>query len=112
MFAEGCPWSWARKIARSSSVPGYRTTALKMNRSSSASGNGYVPSYSTGFCVARTRKGSGSPSESPSSVTCRSSIASRSALCVFAGARFTSSARTMFAKIGPVRIRNELVEIS
>ncbi len=45
-------------------------------------------------------------------MTCFSSIASRSADWVFAGARFTSSARTMFAKIGPSRIRNDEVAIS
>src|SRR5438477_160792 len=31
-----------------------------MNRSSCASGSGYVPSCSMGFCVANTKKGSGS----------------------------------------------------
>ncbi len=34
-------------------------------------------------------------------VTCRSCIASSSALCTLAGARLISSARTRFAKIGP-----------
>src|SRR5207237_473341 len=56
--------------------------------------------------------GSGRGCGSPSSVTCRSSIASRSAAWVFAGARFTSSASTTLAKTGPSRIRKELVAIS
>jgi len=40
-------------------------------------GQRIVPSYSIGFCVARTKKGAGSASCWPSSVTPRSSIASR-----------------------------------
>jgi hypothetical protein len=39
-------------------------------------------------------------------VTCRSCIASRSALCTFAGARLISSARMICAKIGPLRVVN------
>ncbi len=39
----------------------------------------------------------------PSTVTCRSAIASSSADCVFGIARLTSSTRTTFAKIGPGR---------
>ncbi len=62
-----------------------------------------MPSSSTGFCVARTRKGDGSGRVSPASVTCRSCMASRSADCTFAGARLISSARTKFAKTGPSR---------
>ncbi len=110
--ASGTPLSWARRIAVSSAGSGYRTTALNRKRSSCASGNGYVPSYSTGFCVASTRNGSGSGCAAPSSVTCRSCIASSSADCVFAGARFTSSASTTLPKIGPRRIRNCPVESS
>ncbi len=62
-----------------------------------------MPACSTGFCVARTRKGEGSSRVSPSMVTCRSCIASSNALCVFAGARLISSPSTTFAKIGPSR---------
>ena len=36
---------------------GYMTFSLKKNRSSCASGSGYVPSISSGFCVARTKNG-------------------------------------------------------
>ena len=72
-----------------------------MNRSSCASGSGYVPSYSIGFCVARTRNGRSSGRVVPSIVTCRSCIASSSAACVFGGARLISSARSRFVKTGP-----------
>ena len=34
-----------------------------MKRSTCASGSGYVPSYSTGFCVAKTRNGRASSCE-------------------------------------------------
>ncbi len=50
-----------------------------MNRSRCASGSGYVPSISTGFCVATTMNGLGSWYVCPSMVTCRSSIDSSSA---------------------------------
>jgi hypothetical protein len=56
---------------------------------------------STGFCVAATRNGTGSGRGSPSTVTCRSSIASSSAACVFGGVRLISSARIRFANTGP-----------
>ena len=77
-----------------------------MNRSSSASGSGYVPSNSIGFCVANTVKLSGSSCEVPSTVTRRSCIASSSAACVLAGARLISSPRTRSPKIGPGRKLN------
>ena len=70
-------------------------------RSSWASGNGYVPWNSTGFCVARTMKGDGRGRVTPSVETCCSLIASRSADCVRGEARLISSARSTFAKIGP-----------
>ena len=70
-------------------------------RSSCASGRGYVPCDSIGFWVAMTMKGAGSGREMPSTVTCRSCIASSSALCVFAGARLISSAKRSCAKMGP-----------
>ena len=74
---------------------------LNMNRSSCASGSGYVPSSSIGFCVANTRNGSSSLYVLPCTVTRCSCIASSSADCVFGGVRLISSASTMFAKIGP-----------
>ena len=48
-----------------------------------------------------TKNGSGSLRVSPSCDTCRSSIASSSALCVLGGARLISSASTTALKIGP-----------
>ena len=72
-----------------------------MNRSSWASGSGYVPSCSIGFCVASTKNGSGRGYVAPPAVTCRSCIASSSAACVLGGVRLISSARIMLAKIGP-----------
>ncbi len=74
---------------------------LNMNRSSCASGSGYVPSSSIGFCVAKTWNGSSSLYVLPCTVTRCSCIASSSADCVFGGVRLISSASTMFAKIGP-----------
>src|SRR6266508_2244769 len=56
-----------------------------MNRSTCASGSGYVPSVSIGFCVAITRNGSGTQLLSPAIVTWRSCITSSNALCTFAG---------------------------
>src|SRR5438445_3587567 len=46
--------------------------------------------------------GDGNFSVYPSTVTCSSCIASRSALCTFGGARFISSARSIFVKTGPL----------
>src|SRR5437764_1433443 len=70
-------------------------------RSSCDSGSANVPSWSCGFCVAMTKKGEGSARVSPSTVTCRSSIASSSALCVLGLARLISSAKSTCAKTGP-----------
>ena len=72
-----------------------------MNRSSCASGSGYVPSSSIGFCVANTKNGSSSGYVRACTVTRCSCIASSNADCVLGGVRLISSARTMFAKIGP-----------
>ena len=66
-----------------------------------ASGSGYVPSCSIGFCVASTKNGSLSLRDTPITVTVCSCIASRSADCVFGVARLISSARIMLLKIGP-----------
>ena len=75
-------------------------------RSSCASGSGNVPSNSTGFCVAMTRKGRCMCRVSPSMVTWRSSIASSSADCVRGLARLISSASTNWESSGPGRNSN------
>src|SRR5690242_11453592 len=77
-----------------------------MKRSSWASGSGYVPSYSTGFCVAHTMNIDESGMTTPSIVTCRSSIPSSIADCVFGGVRLISSASSRSVKIGPRRVEN------
>src|SRR6266545_3800577 len=63
-----------------------------MNRSTWASGSGYVPSDSIGFWVAITRNGSGTGYVVWPIVTWRSCITSSSADCTLAGARLISSA--------------------
>ena len=70
-------------------------------RSSCASGRGNVPFSSTGFWVASTRKGRGRGWVAPSTVTWRSSMASRKLDWVRGVARLISSASTRLAKIGP-----------
>ena len=70
-------------------------------RSSCASGNGYVPSNSTGFCVASTVNNAESECRTPSIVTCRSSIDSSSDAWVRGGIRFTSSTSSRSVNIGP-----------
>ena len=87
-----------------------RTRSRK--RSSCASGSGKVPSSSTGFWVARTRKGLGSGRLSPSAVTCFSSIASNRADWVRGVARLISSARRTCVKTGPGRKENSAVRWS
>ena len=72
-----------------------------MKRSSWASGSGYVPSCSIGFCVASTKNGEGRGYVWPATVTERSCIASSNADCVLGGVRLISSASTMFANNGP-----------
>src|SRR2546422_5231724 len=71
-----------------------------VNRSSCASGSGYVPSYSIGFCVAMTMNGRVSSYEKPSTVTCCSCMHSSSAAWVFGDARLISSTRSRFANTG------------
>ena len=88
-------------ICINSSNPGFGTISLNIKRSICASGNGYVPSCSIGFCVAKTKNGSFSFLDTPITVTVCSCIASNSALCVFGVARLISSARMMLLKIGP-----------
>src|SRR5919201_419277 len=77
-----------------------------VKRSSCASGSGYVPSYSIGFCVAITMNGRASSYETPSIVTCCSCMHSSSAACVFGDARLISSTSRMLAKTGPGRNSN------
>src|SRR6476659_1173581 len=87
----------------------------KRKRSSCASGSGYVPSCSIGFCVARTKTGSGSGIVWPLALTLGSCIASSSAACVRGGARLISSAKTMLANTGPCtkrKLRAPLAESS
>ena len=93
-------------ICSSSARVGYPTLSSNMKRSSCASGSGYVPSCSIGFCVASTKNGFGNSYVRPATVTLRSCIACSSAACVFGGARLISSASTMFANTGPGAKRN------
>src|SRR5438105_2715196 len=93
----------------SSGSGGYPICRRIVNRSSCASGSGYVPSYSIGFCVASTTNGRASSYDSPSTVTCCSCMHSSSAACVFGDARLISSARRRFANTGPGRNSNSFV---
>src|SRR3954469_22564718 len=74
-----------------------------MKRSTWASGSGYVPSNSTGFCVASTTNGRASSCVWTSTVTLRSCMHSSRPDWVFGDARLISSTSTMLAKIGPGR---------
>src|ERR1035441_7493417 len=97
------PRSKRRNISASALGDGTWTSSLRKKRSSWASGSGYVPSYSIGFWVATTRNRPPRGIRWPSLVTWRSSIASRSAAWVLAGARLISSASSVSVKIGPGR---------
>ncbi len=77
-----------------------------MKRSTCASGSGYVPSDSIGFCVAMTRNGSGTGMVSRPIVTWCSCITSSSADCTFAGARLISSASRKLQNTGPCSVSN------
>lgn len=68
-----------------------------------------MPSYSTGFWVATTMKGSGSARAAPSTLTCRSSMASSRAAWVFGGVRLISSASSRLVNTGPSRNSNSAV---
>ena len=72
-------------------------------RSSWLSTRGKVPRCDCGFWVAITMCGCGRGHDSPSTLTWRSSIVSRSADCVRGGVRLSSSTRTTLAKTGPGR---------
>ena len=95
-----------RTISISSAMLGCPTSTFIRNRSRCASGSGYTPSDSIGFCVASTRNGRGSGYVVPPMLTCRSAITSSSADCTFAGARLISSASTRFANTGPSSTSN------
>ena len=77
-----------------------------MNRSTCASGSGYVPSYSIGFWVASTRNGRASSCVCTSTVTRRSCMHSSSPDWVLGDARLISSTSTTFANTGPGRNSN------
>src|SRR6266516_6240797 len=79
-----------------------------VNRSSWASGSGYVPSYSIGFWVAITMNGRASSFVTPSIVTCCSCMHSSSAACVFGEARLISSTSSRLANTGPGLNSNSL----
>src|SRR5215470_5399755 len=79
---------------------------LSMKRSICASGSGYVPSDSIGFCVAMTRNGSGTGCVSWPIVTWRSCMTSSSADWTFAGARLISSASRKLQNTGPSSVSN------
>ena len=81
------------RIAISLAGSGYPIDSLIIKRSSWDSGSICVPAEPTGFCVAITVNGFGSILVTPSTVTCPSSIASRSADCVFDDVLLISSAR-------------------
>ena len=85
---------------------GYFTRIFIRNRSSCASGRGYVPSISIGFCVAITKNGCSSSCVVVPRVTVCSCMASSRADCVLGVARLISSASTRFAKIGPAENRS------
>ena len=82
------------------------------NRSSWLSGRGKVPECSMGFCVAMTKNGWSNGRVSPSTVTWRSSMASRRALWVLGVARLISSASSTCVKIGPAWNTKELLRRS
>src|SRR6266850_1296243 len=70
-------------------------------RSSCGSGRAWVPSYSSGFCVASTMNGLGNGYVEWSSDTCASFMASSKLDCVLGVVRLISSASTMLVKSGP-----------
>ena len=87
----------------------YPRDSRMKKRSIWASGSGKVPKDSMGFWVASTIKGSSSRVVTPSTVICRSSMASRRADWVRGVARFSSSASTKWLNSGPGRNSNSLV---
>ena len=106
------PSIWFLASLSSSSDEGYPMESRIINRSSCASGRGYVPVKLTGFWVAMTMKGSGSGYIFPSTVTCVSAMASSRAACVLGDVRFSSSASIIFFIIDPGLYENSPVFIS
>src|SRR5919202_2303360 len=104
--SSGCAVVCSASIFASSASGGYPSESFIVKRSSCASGSGYVPSYSIGFCVAMTMNGRASSYVPPSIVPCRSCMHSSSADCVFGDARLISSTSTRFANTGPGRNSN------
>ena len=93
-----------RKFNRSMislSISGYPRDVRIINRSNCDSGSECVPIEPKGFCVAITIYGSGRSLVIPSTVICPSSIASRSADCVFGDVRLISSASKRFVIAAP-----------
>ena len=72
-----------------------------MNRSIWESGRSWVPEAPAGFWVAMTRKGWGTGWDTPSTVTCPSSIASSRADWVRLVARLSSSAKKRLHSTAP-----------
>ena len=99
--SRGSSCSNRSRMRFSSSSVGYPILSLSKKRSTCASGRGKVPSNSMGFWVASTRKGRGKGLVSPSTVICRSCMASRRALCVRGVARLISSASNIWLITGP-----------
>ena len=110
--AGGSPCTRVTRISSSTARSTPAMSTLNMKRSSCASGSGYVPSSSIGFCVASTKNGVGSGRVSPNVVTRRSCIASSSAACVLGDARLISSASSRFVKIGPGWKTNSLAAVA
>ena len=91
----------AIRMSFSVSRSGYGTSICTRNRSSCASGSGYVPSCSIGFCVASTWNGAPSGRFWPAMVTCFSCMACRRADWVRGDARLISSAISSWQNTGP-----------
>ena len=81
-------------------------------RSSCEFGSSIVPAEPTGFCVASTMNGCGRSYVLPSTLTRRSSIASRSADCVLLDVRLISSASSRFVITAPGLYTNVPVDFS
>ena len=99
--SRGFPCCLRVSISFSSAGLGYPSDSRTMNRSIWESGRSWVPEAPTGFWVAMTTKGSGTGWVIPSTVTVRSSMASRRALWVRLVARLSSSARNRLQRMAP-----------
>ena len=83
----------------------------RLNLSICDSGRSNTPTWSRGFCVAITKKGSGNLNVFPSIEICDSSIASSKADWVLDGARFISSTSKILVKIGPLINSIDLLDV-